>query len=143
MPIAILRTIVALIIILGHLGVFAGGLTVGLLALENSDALQTILIASPVLAVTAASAVRFVLSDESNAPSVPTKKAGFAFSIITIFFPIALLIAIAIVFWATYRKFNGFGPDNMKVTLGGIETFFGAYLGAISDKLFGGSGNKG
>jgi len=32
---------------------------------------------------------------------------------------------------------NGFGPEQMKIALGGIETFFGVFLGAISDTLFG------
>jgi hypothetical protein len=53
------------------------------------------------------------------------------------FFPTALIGCIFIVFFAVYKEVPGFGPGNMKIALGGIETFFGVFLGAISDSLFG------
>ena len=42
-----------------------------------------------------------------------------------------------VVFYAVYVQLPGFGPEQMKIALGGIETFFGVFLGAISDTLFG------
>jgi hypothetical protein len=131
-----IRTVVALIILLGHFFVFFFGLLLGVLGpLLGSDALQTVLMASPVLAVTATAALKFALSGEGGIEKGIRVSGLFAF--VTTFFPIALIVCIFIIFFAVYRQTPGFGPDEMKISLGGIETFFGVFLGAISDKLFG------
>ena len=59
------------------------------------------------------------------------------FAFVTVFFPTALIVCVFVVFYAVYVQLPGFGPEEMKIALGGIETFFGVFLGAISDTLFG------
>jgi hypothetical protein len=133
-----IRTTVAVIILAGHFSVFLVGLLLGVFGpLGGTDAVQTLLMASPVLGVTATSALRFALRDEPQIAD--TKKVSGLFAFVTIFFPFALIACIAVVFAAVYKEVSGFGPDQMKITLGGIETFFGVFLGAISDTLFGGA----
>jgi hypothetical protein len=131
-----IRALVALIILVGHFVVFLAGLLLGVFGpLTGTDAAQIVLMASPVLAVTATAALMWILRGETEI--VKGLKVTIPFAVITIFFPIALLLCILLIFFANYRQVTGFGPEQLKISLGGIETFFGVYLGAISDKLFG------
>ena len=133
-----IRTTVAVIVLAGHFLVFLVGLLLGVFGpLGGADAVQTLLMASPILGVTATSALRFALRDEPQVAD--TKKVSGLFAFVTIFFPFSLIACIAVVFAAVYKEVSGFGPDQMKIALGGIETFFGVFLGAISDTLFGGA----
>lgn len=136
-----IRVIVAAIILGGHFLVFFAGLLLGVFGpLLGTDAVQTVLMASPVLGVTATSALMFALRGEVGIRRGRKVTALFAF--VTIFFPSALILCIFVIFYAVYVQISGFGPDQMKIALGGIETFFGVFLGAISDTLFGSKPHK-
>jgi hypothetical protein len=131
-----IRVIVAIIILGGHFLVFFFGLLLGVFGpLIGADAVQTVLMASPVLAVTATAALMFALRGEVGIHR--GRKVTGLFVFVTIFFPTALIACVFVVFYALYVELNGFGPEQMKIALGGIETFFGVFLGAISDTLFG------
>jgi hypothetical protein len=135
-----IRTLVAIIILGGHFAVFFFGLLLGIFGpLGGADAVQSVLMASPILAVTATAALMFALRGEKKIAR--GSKVTSLFAIVTIFFPTALIGCIFVIFYAVYREVSGFGPDAMKTALGGIETFFGVFLGAISDTLFGKQGN--
>jgi len=134
-----IRTIVAVIILGGHFLVFFCGLLLGVFGpLLGADALQTVLMASPILGVTATSALMFALRGEVDIARGQKVTGLFAF--VTIFFPSALILCIFVIFYAVYVQLTGFGPEQMKIALGAIETFFGVFLGAISDTLFGRKG---
>ena len=47
------------------------------------------------------------------------------------------VLCILVLFVAAYYQVNHFGPEQLKIYIGFIETFFGIYVGAISDHLFG------
>ena len=87
------------------------------------------------VAVTATAALMFALRGEVGIHR--GRKVTGLFAFVTIFFPTALIACVFVVFYALYVELNGFGPEQMKIALGGIETFFGVFLGAISDTLFG------
>jgi hypothetical protein len=89
---------------------------------------------TPVLGTTAAAALMFALKGELNI-SLGAKVTGL-FAFVCLFFPCALLLCIFVVFYAVYVQIPGFGPEQMKIAIGAIETFFGVFLGAISDTLF-------
>jgi hypothetical protein len=130
------RTIVAVIILGGHFLVFFFGLLLGVFGpLIGADVVQTILMASPILAVTATAALMFALKGELKIKQ-GSKVTGL-FLFVVLFFPSALLVCIFMIFFAIYKQVPGFGPTQMKIALGAIETFFGVFLGAISDALFG------
>jgi hypothetical protein len=130
------RALVAVIILLGHFSVFFAGLALGIFGpLANADALQTVLMATPILAVTASAALTWVIKGETGIQK--GSRVSSLFAGVTIFFPTMLIICIFLLFYALYKQVPGFGPDKMKISLGGIETFFGVFLGAISDTLFG------
>lgn len=131
------RTMVALIVLGGHFVVFAFGLfALGLVGpLFGSDALQTVLMATPVLGVIAIAALKYVLASETNTKEGQSVSAAFA--AVVIFFPSALIACILVLFIAAYYQVNHFGPEQLKIYIGFIETFFGIYVGAISDHLFG------
>jgi hypothetical protein len=131
-----IRVIVAVVILGGHFLVFFCGLLLGVFGpLLGSDAVQTVLMASPVLGVTATAALMFALRGEVGIHR--GRKVSGLFALVTIFFPSALIACVFVVFYAVYVQVPGFGPEQMKIALGGIETFFGVFLGAISDTLFG------
>jgi hypothetical protein len=131
-----IRVIVALIVLGGHFVVFVFGLLLGVFGpLTGVDTFQTILMTSPVLGMIAASAVNWVTSVETGVPQ--GDRVSLVFSIVVIFFPSALICCIGLVFALIYLQTPNFGPGNMKIAIGGIETFFGLYIGAISDRLFG------
>ena len=136
-----IRVLVAVIILGGHFLVFFCGLLLGIFGpLLGTDAVQTVLMASPVLAATATSALMFALRGELGIRR--GRKVTGLFAFVTIFFPSALILCIFVVFYAVYVELSGFSPDQMKIALGGIETFFGVFLGAISDTLFGSKAHK-
>jgi hypothetical protein len=130
------RILVAVIILGGHFLVFFAGLLLGIFGpLLGSDAVQTVLMASPILGVTATSALMFALRGETEIAQGSKVTAIFGF--VTVFFQTALILCVFIVFYAVYKQISGFGPEQMKIALGAIETFFGVFLGAISETLFG------
>ena len=131
-----IRTTVAAIILGGHLLVFVAGIALGLFGpLRGTDLVQVVLTASPILAVTATAAIRYVLDNQSGIAR--GERTTALFSIVVITFPSVLIGCIFFLFWALYKQMQGFGPNELKIGLGAIETFFGGFIGLISDKLFG------
>jgi hypothetical protein len=131
-----IRAWVAMIILFGHFVVFLAGLLLGVFGpLTGTDTAQTVLMASPVLGVTATAALMWVIRGQVGFKK--GRKISAIFGVVCLFFPSALLFCIFTVFLAVYKQAPGFGPEQMKIALGGIETFFGGFLGAISDTLFG------
>ncbi|MBW9070630.1 hypothetical protein [Agrobacterium pusense] len=127
---------VAAIIVFGHFFVFMIGLLVGVFGLMSGvDALQTVLMASPVLASTAIAAFSHILARKARAGLTIAEDdmvVLFCFAI-----PVMLILSLCGIFWLFYLQIDGFGPDQLKITLGALETVFGAFLGAISKRLFG------
>jgi heme/copper-type cytochrome/quinol oxidase subunit 2 len=137
----IVRSAVAVIVIFGHLGVFVVALALGTFSiLRGFDALQTLLMASPILAVVALAAFTFIIDSQNEKDD--TSRVSTLYAILCIVFPIILIGLILTLFYLFYLQLDGFGPEQLKVTLGGIETFFGVFLGAISKALFGTSPQK-
>lgn len=133
---ATVAAIVAAIILGGHFLVFLFGLMQGVLgSLEGPELWETLLITSPVLSVTAASALTHLLRSQHEVDREEVVTRSFA--IISIVVPVVLLLCITIVFTALYRQAAGFDPTDARIALGSIETFLGAFLGAVSDRLFG------
>ena len=132
-----IRTLVALIVIFGHIGVFLFGfLMLGILVQNfSSDTLQIILMASPVLGATAVAAVKYILGQETATERGSLVDIGFAIVVISI--PSILICMIGILFVITYYRLNGFSIDSLKISLGFLETFFAIFMTAISDRLFG------
>jgi hypothetical protein len=138
---AFVRNTVAVISIFGHLFVFGVALSLGVMSLlQGSDAIQTLLMASPVLSVIALSAFTHVLDTQVGDDDVSRVSALFA--VICIIFPSILIISIMIVFYLFYSQLDGFGPDQLKIVIGAIETFFGVFVGSISKSLFGGQAQR-
>lgn len=131
------RSAVSIITLVGHIAVFFAGMLLGVFGpLRGIDVLQTVLMATPVVGATAMSSLTYVLANETPLQGdQPRVSSLFAF--IVLLFPLCMLAAIFMIFYFVYVQVSGFGPEQMKVSLGGIETVFGGYLGVISTKLFG------
>lgn len=131
------RAVVSVIVIFGHLLVFLLGLLLGVFnILRGTDAIQTLLMASPVLATTAFAAFSTALSETADQPNRKVELVTKLSAILVVTFPVILLGVILTLFYVFYKQIDGFGPDQLKISLGGVETFFGVYLGAISKFLF-------
>lgn len=134
----LLRSVVSTIVIFGHLAVFLAGMALGIFSLLNrNDALQTVLMASPILAVIALAAFANIM--ENSSVSKDNISVKLMYSVVCIVFPTVLIAIILALFYIFYLQLDGFGPDQLKITLGGVETFFGVFIGAISKSLFGAS----
>jgi len=104
--------------------------------MSGTDAIQTLLMATPVLSTTALAAFSHVM----NGPIEPAAKRASVSALYMVFsvsFPLALLALIFSIFYLFWLQVDGFGPDQLKIALGALETFFGVYLGVISKSLFG------
>jgi len=123
-------------VIFGHLAVFAVALSLGIFSLlQGVDALQTLLMASPILAVIALTAFTYILDNQESVAD--DSKVSGLFAVLCIAFPLILICAILALFYFFYLQLNKFGPDQLKIALGGVETFFGVFIGSISKTLFG------
>jgi hypothetical protein len=80
-------------------------------------------------------AFTFVI-DNQNGPK-DRSKVSVLYSALCIIFPLILIVIILVLFFLFYLQLDRFGPDQLKVALGGVETFFGVFLGLISKSLFG------
>ena len=94
-----IRNIVALVIVFGHVFVFiVGFFLLGIFGpLFSEDTLQVILMASPVLGVSATAAVKYILRTETKRSK--GKIVSGTFSLVTIAFPTILLCVILGLFW--------------------------------------------
>ncbi|QND55654.1 hypothetical protein [Mesorhizobium huakuii] len=136
MTLGTLRTVVSVVAIFGHLFVFLVGIALGVFSLLSGvDAMQTLLMASPVLAVIAFGAFSNVIANRTGQPA-PEKVSG-TFALLCVAFPVILISLVLVLFWLFYQQLDHFGPDQLKIALGGVETFFGVYIGMISKSLFG------
>lgn len=129
------RNLVAVIVIFGHLLVFGIGLSLGIFrVLVGTDAIQILLMASPVLATTALAALTHILATGTDRRR--GKKTIFIFSLFAISIPTILIFVILGLFFAFYAQIDGFGSTELKIAVGAVETTFGAFLGAVSTRLF-------
>jgi hypothetical protein len=136
------RTIVALTVIFGHIGVLlVGFFLLGIFSGPfSSDTLQIILLTSPVLAATAVAAIKYVLNREIAGS--PGEIVDGAFAAVAIGIPLMLIAAIFFLFIITYYRVSGFSLDSLKISLGFLETAFMGFMAAISDRLFGAPRNS-
>ncbi len=130
------RNIATAIIIVGHFSVFLFGFFVlGIGGGQvTEDFFIMILMASPVLASASISAFNSLL--ETKGLGNRGRKLPFIYTTITLGIPITLLACIFAVFALYAIESSLASPTDLKVSLGIIETFFGAYLGALSINLF-------
>ncbi|TPM35524.1 hypothetical protein [Mesorhizobium sp. B2-3-5] len=136
MNLGVLRALVSVIVIFGHLLVFLTAMALGVFSLLGGvDAMQTLLMASPVLAVIAFGAFSNVIENKAD-PSERTR-VSLMYATICVVFPLFLVGLVLALFWLFYQQLDHFGPDQLKITLGGVETFFGVFIGMISKSLFG------
>jgi hypothetical protein len=85
-----IRVLVASEILFGHFLVFTFGLLLGIFGpLEGIDVAQTVLMATPVLGVTATAALMWVMRIETEFDR--GRKASSFFAFVATFFPLALL----------------------------------------------------
>ena len=59
------------------------------------------------------------------------------FSTVVIALSVDIVCGSAGPFYITYEQVNNFGLESLKIALGCVETFFGIFIGMISDTLFG------
>lgn len=87
------------------------------------------------LAATAVSALKYVLSTEV------TKAQGEivdpAFAVVVIVIPSILIVVIFLLFILTFYRVSEFSIDSLKISLGFLETAFMIFISTISDRLFG------
>jgi hypothetical protein len=132
---SVVRNLVAIIVIFGHLIVFIVALSLGIFSLlRGLDAIQTIMMASPILAVISTAAFTYVIDDYGA--SKDDVKVSWIYALLCIVFPVILIAVVLVLFYLFYLQLDHFGPDQLKVTLGAVETFFGIFLGSISKSLF-------
>jgi hypothetical protein len=131
-------TVVAIVVIFGHVLVFGVALSLGVFAqLRGVDAIQTLLMASPILAAIAIAAFTSVL-DNSIARD-ESERVSTLYFVLVVSFPVILVLALLSLFFLFFSQIDTLGPDQLKISLGAVETFFGVFLGAISRSLFGGA----
>ena len=124
---------VASIVVYGHILLFLYGLVVMLISgYDRQDTFQMILMGSPLLAMVALSAYRFMadLPDEDT-----SSKVDPAWSTMSVVVTIMFLLAL----FATYSTamFNtSIESSVLKIMTGAIETALGGYLGVNRDTLF-------
>ena len=131
------RNLVAAIVVIGHFLVFMAACLLYIFGpLSGGELANVLLMASPVLAVTAASAVRSIM-DADDARVGRRRKASRTFVLFSCLIPTCFTAAILVGFWACYVGSGGVGPEQLTIYLGTLEVAFGAYIGAISDRIFG------
>ena len=132
-----LRQSVASVVIFGHVALFMYGFFgLGLFGpLWSEDALQVILMSTPVLGLTAGAGLIYILDTETVRRK--GKKVNITTAFFCIAFPLALILSNFCLYWYAAGTPENFGPMELKLGLGVLETFFATFLGAISKKLFG------
>ncbi len=130
------RNLFSIIVIFGHFGAFLFGffaLAIGG-GRVNQEFFNLILMASPVLSSTALAALVDLLARPSGGSR--GRKVSGVFSAVTLFIPSVLVFCVVIVFYLFTSQSSIASPGDLKIALGVLETFFGAFLGAISKSLF-------
>jgi hypothetical protein len=124
---------IASIVVYGHVLLFVYGLFVMLVSgYDRLDTFQMILMGSPLLAMVALSAFRFMAA---LPPADTTEPADPSWSTMSTVVTAAFLIAL----FATYTvaMFNtAVEASVLKIIVGAIETVLGGYLGVNRDTLF-------
>lgn len=130
-----IRSLVAIIVIFGHVVILCVGIFLGISqSLVATDAMQVFLTSSPILAITAVSALFYIMNNETVGRR--GKKISTTFAFVVVVLPIVLISLILVLLYLSYIQIDGFGPDALKITLGAVETVFGLFLGGISKTLF-------
>jgi len=124
---------IASIVVYGHILLFAFGLIVMLIGpYDKEDTAQMLLMGSPLLAMVALSAYRFMSTLPQKDSSDVEDKDWVRMCTITTFMFILSLFAVYFV-----AAINTHIPvTTLKFIVGGIETVLGAYLGVNRDTLF-------
>lgn len=132
---AVHRT-VAVVIVLGHLLIVAYGFYSLVLFGPNEnwqEGLQVVLMASPVLAVSAVSGFRFVL--QSGTSRRRGKKVNALYVAAIFIVPLILISFVLFLINLVYTGRSDIGLDGLKI--GSVETIFGVFIGMISEFAFG------
>jgi hypothetical protein len=124
---------IAAIVVFGHVLLFGFGLYVmSMSPFEKSDTAQMILMGSPLLAMIALSAYRFI----ANLPDVDeSSRVSFLYVVMSIFVTSAFLIALFVIYDLA-RRDNDMPVNILKFMVGAVETVLGGYLGVNRDLLF-------
>jgi membrane protease YdiL (CAAX protease family) len=129
------RKAAAVIVVIGQLLHFIGALLLGIFGpLRGNDLLQVIFLGSPILAATAFSGFKYVIDNRRK--KALGLKVTVVFSTLILGAPLILASIIFFLYYLTYIQFTGFGPDQLKFSLGITETFMGVYIGAVGETLF-------
>lgn len=133
---ATLRSVVAAIVVLGHIFLFLYAFFfLGLFGpLYAEDAMQVVLMSTPVIGATATSALNYVIANEVR--SAKGKLVSPLFALFCIAIPSILMLCIFVLYMLAASSTSQFGLTDLKLGLGVLETFFGVFVGAISKKLF-------
>jgi hypothetical protein len=124
---------IASLVVYGHVLLFVYGLMVMLVSgYDRVDTFQMILMGSPLLAVIALSAFRFMAALPTNDTSETADQSWVAMStIVTALFLFALFATYSMAMFNTSAD-----SSTLKIIVGAIETVFGGYLGVNRDTLF-------
>lgn len=130
------KNTVTLIVLGGHVLIFVYAFVVLSIfgGRISSDFFQLILMASPVLASTALLAFSKLMNDQGSGPR--GKKLPLVYTLPTLGFPLLLIVLVGLVFTLFGMQSHIASPDELKISLGVLETFFGGYIGVLAKKLF-------
>ena len=127
---------IAQIIVYGHVSLFIYGLVlIPLLThLPLTDVAHMVLMGSPILALVATSAFKWVIAN----PQVDDESEAIDSVKVTMmrFVTLAFILSLFFIYSLALFRVPGMGPDTLKTTVGVVETVLGVYLGIIKDALF-------
>ncbi|MCY6383274.1 hypothetical protein [Hoeflea prorocentri] len=132
------RLMAAAIILIGHFAIVAYGILMLVLFSPFQDiqkGIQVVLMASPVLAITAMAGLKHILSTATHKRR-GKKVNAFYFSTV-LGLPLVLIVSVLGLIYMVHHGIGNIGIEGLTLVLGAIETCFGAYIGLISDDLFG------
>ncbi|MEO1554874.1 MAG: hypothetical protein AAFS01_00465 [Pseudomonadota bacterium] len=131
------RNTVTFIIVFGHIFLFLYAfLAIGIAGGQiDQDFFQLILMASPVLASTALLGFKDLVDRRGR--GARGKKLPSSYLVITLALPLILIVLVGAVFTLFANQYNIASPNDLKISLGVIETFFGGYIGVLAKSLYG------
>ena len=124
---------IASIVVYGHVALFAYGLIIMLFSgYDRIDTFQMILMGSPLLAMVALAAYRFIANLPAVDQSEPADSTWVNMStVVTAAFLVCLFATYSIAMFNTNVE-----AATLKTIVGGIETALGGYLGVNRETLF-------
>ena len=126
----------SMMLVFGHIALFFFGLLVAAFGrLELTDAVQMILMGSPLLAVIALSGFIHMMTNMTIPPDDPTVDLSVArfLQFVVSTFIVALFIVYSMGLFRTEHILNA---DSIKILVGSVETVLGGYIASIKDRLF-------